>query len=63
MMEDMDRIQEIKDRLADKFTASELCDLLDIPVEDLIEEYWDRILSRPSVLQEVECNILEEDEE
>ncbi len=43
MAEDKDLVREIKLRLADKYTASELCDLLEIPVEDLIETYWDLI--------------------
>ncbi len=44
VMVDEDRVQEIKDRLADRYTAAELCELLDVPVEDIIEEYWARIL-------------------
>lgn len=44
-------IQEIKDRLADKFTAAELADLLDIPVEDIIAEYWDKIIDHPELAE------------
>lgn len=36
--------EEAKARLADIYTAAELVDILDIPIEDLIEEYWERIL-------------------
>jgi hypothetical protein len=60
-MLDEDRVQEIKDRLADRYTAAELCDLLDVPVEDIIEEYWRKILSRADVLSEV--GAAEEEEE
>lgn len=46
-------LDELKARLADRFTAAELADLLDISVEDLIEEYIDRILRSPEVLEVV----------
>ena len=42
MMIDDRLVQEFKDRLADRYTASEIAELLDIPVEDLIETYWDK---------------------
>jgi hypothetical protein len=46
-------VQEIKDRLADRFTAAELVDLLNIAVEDIIEENWEKILDTPSILKDV----------
>lgn len=61
-MIDANRVQEIKDRLADRYTAAELCDLLDVPVEDIVEEYWATILTKPLLLEEVGCNIGDEDE-
>ncbi len=44
MSENIDIVLEIKARLADRYTAAELCDLLDIDVEDIIDIYWDKIL-------------------
>lgn len=32
--------RDIKLRLADKYTAMELVEALDVPVEDIIEEYY-----------------------
>lgn len=43
-MRDRELEQEAKARVADHYTAAELVDLLDIPVADLIEEYWELIL-------------------
>ena len=43
-MRDHDLEQEVKDRLAARYTAAELADLLDISVEDFIETYWEYIL-------------------
>jgi hypothetical protein len=60
-MLDEARVQEIKDRLADRYTAAEIADLLDLPVEELIEEFWDRI-TRSKVLME-EVGASEEDED
>lgn len=57
-----DRVQEIKDRLADRYIASELCDILEIPVEDIIEEYWARILTKPLLLEEVGVSLAEDEE-
>lgn len=52
-MVDAKLTQEFKDRLADRYTASELVDLLGVPVEDIINEYWDRILESRLLLEEV----------
>lgn len=43
-MRDRELEQEAKARVADHYTAAELADILDIPVEDIVEEYWERIL-------------------
>ena len=51
---DYDQVEEIKQRLADRYTAAELVDLLDLPVEDIIEAYFDFILQfHPGLLEEV----------
>jgi hypothetical protein len=60
-MIDDDRVQEIKDRLADRYTAAEIADALDLPVEDLIAEFWDRIMVNRVLMEEVGAN--EESEE
>jgi len=53
-MIDNDLTREYKDRLADRYTAMELVEILDVAVEDIIEEYWELILrSHPLLLQEV----------
>jgi hypothetical protein len=43
-MRDWELEREAKARVADHYTAAELMELLDIPVEDLVEEYWEKIL-------------------
>lgn len=43
MSTDQDLIEEIKKRLADKYTAMELVELMDLPVETIIEEFFDMI--------------------
>ncbi len=55
-MIDEAQVQEIKDRLAERYTAAELCDLLDVPVEDIIEEYWVRIVLTSKTLFKEEFN-------
>ena len=52
-MIDEDRVQEIKDRLADRYTAAEIADLLDLPVEDLIETFWEQIIKSVLLMEEV----------
>ena len=52
-MIDEDRVQEIKDRLADRYTAAEIADLLDLPVEDLIETFWEQIIKSAVLMEEV----------
>lgn len=42
--EDLDRILEVKRRLADRYTSAELVEFLDVNVYELIDEYWDQIL-------------------
>ena len=51
-MLDREMIEELMARLADRYTASELVDLLDISVEDIIEEYIHLILKRPELIDE-----------
>lgn len=56
-MRDADIEQETKDRLADKYTAAELVDLLDIPVQDIIEEYWEKILENEWIIGQLSLGI------
>lgn len=51
-MRDPELAQSIKDRLADRYTASELCELLEVPVEDIIEEYWGVLLDKAELFPE-----------
>lgn len=60
-MVDEDRVQEIKDRLADRYTAAEIADLLDLPVEELIEAFWERIVGSATLMEEVGA-VKEEDD-
>lgn len=54
MGRDYDQIEEIKARLADRFTAAELVELLGIPVEDVIEEWWEYLLHEQGwILEEI----------
>lgn len=60
-MQDPEMVTAAKERLADRYTSSELCELLEVPVEDIIEEYWVLILRRGSLfVGELECPELEE---
>lgn len=52
-MRDTELEQEAKVRVSDRYTAAELCELLNISVEDIIAEYWDRILDNPEVMKNV----------
>ncbi len=52
-MLDRRALDELKARIADRYTAAELVDLLDVPVEDIIEEYINRILASELLLEEV----------
>ena len=63
VMVDEGRVQEIKDRLADRYTAAELCDLLDIPVEDIVEEYWAKIMLNAKELFEQEFELEDDDDD
>ena len=51
-MIDNDLVQITKDRIADKWTSGELCELLDIPVEDLIEMFWDDLVDKLDLFEE-----------
>lgn len=52
-MLDRRALDELKARIADRYTAAELVDLLDVSVEDIIEEYINRILRSELLLEEV----------
>lgn len=53
IMLDRRALEELKARIADRYNASELADLLNIAVEDLIEIYIDKILRSSYLLEEV----------
>lgn len=56
-MLDEELVNEYKARLADRYTAAELCELLDLDVNDIIETYWDYLLMfHPYILEEVGLN-------
>jgi hypothetical protein len=44
MGSDLDLEQETKLRIADRFTSAEMVELLDVPVEDIIDIYWNQII-------------------
>lgn len=47
-------VEEYKARLADRFTAAELVELMDLPTEDIIESWWEYILEyHGHILKEV----------
>lgn len=52
MAHDPTLVQDAKDRLADRYTSSELCELLEVPVEDIIEAYWEMILDKGELFEE-----------
>ena len=53
MANDPELVQEAKDRLADRYTSSELCELLEVPVEDIIETYWEQLLDKAELFEEL----------
>ena len=61
-MDNQALITELKARLADRYTAAELVELLDCAVEDIIEIYEERILRSHMLLEEVGY-ILDDDDE
>jgi len=60
MTHDPGLLQDIKDRFADRYTASELCELLEVPVEDIIEEYWEIILEKAELFEDLLGEVEEE---
>ena len=52
-MLDRRALDELKARIADRFTAAELVDMLDVHVESIIEEYIEKILASELLLEEV----------
>lgn len=52
-MDDPALVQAAKDRLADRYTSAELCDFLEVPVEDIIEEYWNQIIEKAELFEEL----------
>lgn len=60
-MLDRQALDELKARIADRYTAAELVDLLDVSVEDILEEYIHLVLRKAELLEEVGYN--EEDTE
>ena len=51
-MLDRRALDELKARIADRYTAAELVDLLGVSVEDIIEEYISLILENSELLEE-----------
>ena len=49
-MVDLEMVEEFKARIADRYTAAELCELLEIPVEDIIETYIELLIERKDAL-------------
>lgn len=58
-MDDPALVQAAKDKLADRYTSAELCDLLEVPVEDIIAEYWFRLLDKAELFEELEVEDVE----
>ena len=56
---DPELVQEAKDRLADRYTSAELCELLEVPVEDIIETYWEMILDKGELF-EMELEVIDD---
>lgn len=52
-MLDWDRFEEYKQRLIERYTAAEIVDLLDIPIEDILEAFEPRWSGNKFLLEEV----------
>lgn len=59
---DVEVEREILARVADRYTAAELVELLDIKIEDILEEHRETVLANLDVLDIVE-EVGEDDEE
>lgn len=61
-MIDENQIDDVKARIADRYTSAELIDLLDVNVEALIEEYWHLVIQSTVILEEVGSIELKEED-
>jgi len=55
-------MEDLKERLLDRFTAAELVEYLGLTTEDFIEAFWERILDNEELLEEVGWSYEDEDE-
>lgn len=46
-------IEEAKARLAERYTTMELVELIEVPVEDIIDVYWDQILNHSGIMEDI----------
>ena len=54
MSMDQTIIEEIKLRLSERYTAMELVEILEVPVEDIIEIYFETILDNKEIMESVQ---------
>jgi len=52
-MRDLEQEQILKDRMADRYTSAELCELLNIPVEDILNEFWEIVVQKAELFEEI----------
>jgi outer membrane phospholipase A len=50
-MRDPAEIEELQNRLAERYTSSELVEILDITEWEIILEFWERVFDNPDVLK------------
>jgi hypothetical protein len=64
MSTDLDYIEEVKARIIDRYTASELVELLELETDDIIEVWWEYLLQfHPNILEEVGVDTQDEGSE
>lgn len=51
MSTDTERTDEYMNDLAERFTAAELCEELDLDVWDIIESFREKIIDNPNLLE------------
>lgn len=62
MSQDLELIEQFRLRLVDRYTATELVDLLDITIEEILEAFEEKWQENAFLQEEVGINLNEDDD-
>lgn len=62
MSQDLELIEQFRLRLVDRYTATELVDLLDITIEEILEAFEEKWRENAFLQEEVGINLEEDDD-